>query len=90
MSSKKEPDNKVDRLPWLQEGDEDPFSDGGLFTMEDDELIRFICMDCKGEDEVPDFVVDEFSYDLSEGEEVETVCPHCHGTMRMARDVPSD
>ncbi len=50
--------------------------------------ILFECIDCGTEDEVPDFVVDEFSYDLEEDEVVETVCPACGGTMRKAKTNP--
>ena len=60
------------------------------FEDEDDEMLLFECIDCGGKDEVPDFVVDEFSFDLKKGEEVETVCPFCNGTMRRAKDVPSE
>lgn len=31
---------------------------------EEDETILFKCIDCGEEDEVPDFIVDEYSYDL--------------------------
>lgn len=58
--------------------------------MEEDEMITFRCIDCGREDEVPDYVVDDFSFDLGEGEEAETVCPFCNGTMRKARNVPRD
>lgn len=57
---------------------------------DDDEMLLFECIDCGGKDEVPDFVVEEFSFDLKKGEEVETVCPFCNGTMRRAKDVPSE
>ncbi|MED4018458.1 hypothetical protein [Sutcliffiella cohnii] len=60
------------------------------FEDEDDEMLLFECIDCGGKDEVPDFVVEEFSFDLKKGEEVETVCPFCNGTMRRAKDVPSE
>ncbi|MGY3718875.1 hypothetical protein ACWE42_25595, partial [Sutcliffiella cohnii] len=56
------------------------------FEDEDDEMLLFECIDCGGKDEVPDFVVEEFSFDLKKGEEVETVCPFCNGTMRRAKD----
>ncbi|SDC52093.1 hypothetical protein [Shouchella lonarensis] len=84
MSSGKELDKNNDTLPWLKEGEEDPF------LMEEDVLVIFKCLDCGKEDEVPDFVVDEFAYGLSEGEEVEVVCPYCNGTMREARNALSD
>lgn len=51
-------------------------------------LIKFKCLDCKKEDEVPDFVVDEFAYDLEKDEEVEVECPFCNGTMREAKENP--
>ncbi|KAF0821189.1 hypothetical protein KIS1582_0927, partial [Cytobacillus firmus] len=41
-------------------------------------------------DEVPEYVVEEFQYDLKENEEVEVVCPYCNGTMRRAGNVPSE
>jgi len=53
-------------------------------------IVLFKCMDCKGTDEVPEYIIGEFSVDLNKGEEVELHCPHCNGTMREARDVPSD
>ncbi|MCD8508853.1 MAG: Hsp33 family molecular chaperone HslO [Bacillus sp. (in: Bacteria)] len=82
MSSKKEQDNpNKPFLEWLDE----PFGEE-----EDTEVVIFRCIDCKKEDEVPGFIIDEFSYDLEKGEEVEIVCPFCNGTMREARDVPSD
>lgn len=82
MVSKKERDKINDnQLPWLVDG-EDPFA------MEEDVLIKFRCLDCKKEDEVPDFVVDEFAYDLEKDEEVEVECPFCNGTMREAKESP--
>ncbi|MFE7065211.1 hypothetical protein ACFVAD_24225 [Sutcliffiella sp. NPDC057660] len=57
---------------------------------EEDETILFKCIDCGEEDEVPDFIVDEYSYDLKKGEEVETACPVCDGIMRRAKNVPSE
>jgi hypothetical protein len=72
-----------DFLKWLEEGD--PF---GLD--EDIKIIIFKCLDCDKEDEVPEYVVEEFHYDLKENKEVEVVCPFCNGTMRRARKDPSD
>lgn len=72
-----------DFLKWLDE--EDPF---GL--NEEIELIIFKCLDCGKEDEVPDYVVEEFRFDLGENEEVEVVCPFCNGTMRQAKNDPSE
>ncbi|MFC7394545.1 hypothetical protein ACFQRG_16440 [Scopulibacillus cellulosilyticus] len=68
-------------LKWLEE--EDPL---GL----DEEIttIIFKCLDCGKEDEVPDFVVEEFQFDLEKHEEVEVVCPFCEGTMRRAKKNP--
>ncbi|WP_159347430.1 hypothetical protein, partial [Cytobacillus firmus] len=57
--------------------DDDPF---GL--NEEIKLLIFKCLDCGKEDEVPEYVVEEFQYDLKENEEVEVVCPYCNGTMR--------
>lgn len=72
-----------DLLKWMDE--EDPF---GL--NEEMEFITFKCIDCGKEDEVPDYVVEEFHFDLKENEEVEVVCPFCNGTMRQARKDPSE
>ncbi|MBU9711373.1 hypothetical protein [Evansella tamaricis] len=87
MSSKKEQDNTINDpfLRWLEEG-EDPF---GLHEDQEDDVIIFKCLDCKKTDEVPDFVVGDFSVDLKEGEKVEIECPYCSGTMHEASDVPS-
>lgn len=65
--------------------EDDPF---GL--NEEINLIIFKCLDCGEEDEVPDYVVEEFHFDLKEDEEVEVVCPFCNGTMRQARKDPSE
>jgi hypothetical protein len=83
VSKNKGQDENKDFLRWLEE--EDPF---GL----NDEIITVIfeCIDCGEKDEVPDYVVEEFAYDLKENEEVEVVCPFCEGAMRQARSVPSD
>ncbi|MFD2618747.1 hypothetical protein [Terrilactibacillus laevilacticus] len=79
--NKKQDDMNKEFLKWLEE--EDPL---GL----DDEIttIIFKCMDCGKEDEVPDFVVDEFQFDLKDNEEVEVVCLFCEGTMRRAKNSP--
>jgi aspartate carbamoyltransferase regulatory subunit len=61
-----------------------------LLEEEDFITVTFKCMYCGEEDEVPDFVVEEFAFDLKKGEVVETACPFCDGTMREARNVPSD
>ncbi|MFB6468702.1 hypothetical protein ACE38V_18215 [Cytobacillus sp. Hz8] len=50
-------------------------------------ILLFKCMDCGKEDEVPEFVVEEFHFDLEEDEKVEVVCPFCNGTMK---DIPSE
>ena len=71
-----------DFLKWLEE---DPF---GL--NEDMKIIIFKCMDCGKEDEVPEYVVEEFHFDLKENEEVEVVCPFFFFTMRRARNIPSE
>ncbi|WP_227940301.1 hypothetical protein [Alkalihalobacillus deserti] len=59
MASNDEPDKKKDPfLEWLEETDD-------LFGLEEEiETITFICIECKKEDEVPDFVVDEFDMQL--------------------------
>lgn len=64
---------------------DDPF---GL--NEDIKMLFFKCIDCDEEDEVPEYVVEEFHFDLEENEEVEVVCPFCNGTMRRARNIPSE
>lgn len=64
---------------------DDPF---GL--NEDIKMLVFKCIDCGKEDEVPEYVVEEFHFDLEENEEVEVVCPFCNGTMRRARNIPSE
>ncbi|MFD1038221.1 hypothetical protein ACFQ3N_07325 [Virgibacillus byunsanensis] len=79
---KKQDDSSKD-LDWLNE--EDPF---GLD--EEMEIVTFKCLDCKKTDEVPEYIIGEFSVDLNKGEEVELHCPYCNGTMIEARDVPSD
>jgi hypothetical protein len=81
--NKEQDDLSKDFLKWLEE--EDPF---GLD--EDIKIIIFKCLDCGKEDEVPEYVFEEFHYDLNDNEEVEVVCPFCNGTMRRARTVPSD
>ncbi|MCM3570937.1 hypothetical protein [Neobacillus mesonae] len=63
--------------------EEDPF---GL--NEDIKILIFKCLDCGKEDEVPEYVVEEFGFDLDENEEVEVVCPFCNGTMRQAKEYP--
>jgi hypothetical protein len=84
LAKNKEQDElNKDFLKWLEE--EDPF---GLD--EDIKIIFFKCLDCGKEDEVPEYVVEEFQYDLKENEEVEVVCPFCNGTMRRARKDPSE
>jgi predicted nucleic acid-binding Zn ribbon protein len=64
---------------------DDPF---GL--NEDVNMLIFKCIECGEEDEVPEYVVEEFHFDLEENEEVEVVCPFCNGTMRRARNIPSE
>ncbi|WP_237049353.1 hypothetical protein [Lentibacillus amyloliquefaciens] len=68
---------------WLDE--EDPF---GLD--EDIEIVLFKCLDCNGTDEVPEYIIGEFSVDKNNEEDVELHCPHCNGTMVRARNIPSD
>lgn len=64
---------------------EDPF---GL--NEEMEIVLFQCLDCHKTDEVPEYIIGEFSVDLKKGEEVEMHCPYCNGTMIEARNVPND
>jgi len=74
----KKRDNK---LPWNDLGDLNE-----LFGLnEEDSIIEFQCVDCGCTDEVPAFIVGEFSVDLKEGEEVEMFCPECNGTIRRKR-----
>lgn len=80
LSFKKEQD---EFKKWLEE--EDPF---GL--NEEMKLVLFKCLDCGGNDEVPDYIIGEFSVDLKKGEEVEIHCPHCEGTMIEARNIPNN
>lgn len=83
LSNKREQDNnEFDK--WLE--DDDPF---GL-NEEIEEIVLFRCLDCKGTDKVPGFIIGEFSVDLNKGEEVELHCPHCNGTMIEARNAPSE
>lgn len=72
-----------DLLKWLDE--DDPF---GL--NEEMKIIIFKCIDCGKEDEILEYVVEEFHFDLNENEEVEVVCPFCNGTMRQAKKDPSE
>lgn len=82
MTKNKEPDElNKEFLKWLDE--EDPFG-----FDEEMKTILFICIDCREEDDVPEFVVQEFQVDKKQNEEVETVCPKCGGTMRRARKSP--
>lgn len=82
MGNRKEQDElNKDFLEWLED---DP-----LGLNEEVKLVLFQCLDCKGTDEVPEYIIGEFSVDKSR-EEVELHCPHCNGTMIEANDVPSD
>lgn len=84
MSTKKTPDElSKDILKWLEE--DDPF---GL--EEEMIILTFKCKDCGKEDEVPEYVVEDFCVGLKDGEEVEIECPFCGGTMLRARNVPSE
>lgn len=68
---------------WMDE--DDPF---GL--KEKIELVLFKCLDCGGTDEVPEYIIGEFSVDKNNRGEVELHCPHCNGTMKEASNAPSD
>ncbi|WP_246206608.1 hypothetical protein [Virgibacillus ihumii] len=68
---------------WLDEVD--PF---GLD--EDMEIVLFKCLDCHGTDEVPEYIIGEFSVDKNKGDEVKLHCPHCNGTMIEERNAPSE
>ncbi|GIN58666.1 hypothetical protein J8TS2_29850 [Lederbergia ruris] len=84
MTKKKKPDELS--KAFLESLDkDDPF---GL--NEEIKTLTFKCLDCGKEDEVPEYIVGEFHYDLEENEEVEVVCPFCDGTMRQARNIPSE
>ncbi len=48
-------------------------------------LISFECIACGCVDPVPAFVLDEFSWGLKKGQEVELCCPKCNGTMRRQK-----
>lgn len=68
-------------LDWLNEDDPLRF---------DEEIVTvlFKCIDCKKTDDVPEYIIGEFSVDLNKGEEVEIHCPYCNGTMIKARKSP--
>lgn len=84
MSPNKKPDElSKDFFKWLEE--DDPF---GL--EEEMVILTFKCKDCGKEDEVPEYVVEDFSVDLNDNEDVELECPFCGGTMLRARNVPSE
>ncbi|MCO7127521.1 hypothetical protein NIE88_17325 [Sporolactobacillus shoreicorticis] len=51
-------------------------------------IITFQCQNCDKEDDIPDFVVDEFNYDREADQELEVACPYCGGTMKQARKSP--
>ncbi|SER21667.1 hypothetical protein, partial [Piscibacillus halophilus] len=83
LSQKKDQDNLFGDIDeWLED---DPF---GLD--EEIKIVIFKCLDCNGTDEVPDYIIGEFSVDKNNDEEVELHCPHCNGTMIRAKNVPSD
>jgi hypothetical protein len=64
---------------------------GFLFHyMEDMEVLIFACLNCEKKVEVPEYVVADFQIDSKKGKEVELLCPFCGGTMRQARNVPSE
>ncbi|WP_142247897.1 hypothetical protein [Alkalihalobacterium alkalinitrilicum] len=82
MSEKKQDKQKLE--------EDDLFKDIGdwLDLSEKEEFIIFKCIDCGCIDQVPAFIIGEFSYDLEEGEEVELECPECNGTLRVASESP--
>lgn len=80
-NQRKQDKSEIDK--WLNEGD--PF---GLD--EEMEIVLFKCLDCHGTDEVPEYIIGEFSVDKNKGEEVELHCPHCNGAMIRTRNIPSD
>lgn len=83
MTKKKSEELVEDDLAWL-DGD-DPF---GL--NEPIELVSFVCVDCKGIDEVPAYIIGEFMVDKKPGEPVTLECPYCNGEMFEAKNDPSD
>ncbi|WP_209125682.1 hypothetical protein [Alkalihalobacillus sp. BA299] len=84
MSEKKE------KLDEQKQEEEDLFKDieDWLNLDEEEETVSFKCMDCGCIDQVPTYIIGEFSYDLEEGEEVELECPECNGTLREAKESP--
>jgi len=78
MPKENEQDKQMEDLSkeLLEFLEDDPF---GL--QEKIDLVNFRCRDCEKTDEVPDFVVHEFSLDKTENEEVTIECPYCGGTM---------
>jgi hypothetical protein len=49
-------------------------------------ILSFECIACGRVDPVPAFVLDEFSWGLKKGQEVELSCPKCNGTMRRQKE----
>jgi hypothetical protein len=78
---KRDKEKQGNKLPWDDLGDLDEL----LGLNEEEPIIEFQCIDCGCIDEVPAFVVGEFSVGLKAGEEVEMFCPECNGTIRRKK-----
>ncbi|HEY0828608.1 MAG TPA: hypothetical protein VGE40_10970 [Bacilli bacterium] len=68
------------------EGIEEEF----LGLNEPEVFIDFVRLVCGCIDPVPEFIIDEFSWDLKKGEEVEMCCPKCNGTMIRKKEKKKD
>ncbi|HBZ09767.1 MAG TPA: hypothetical protein DEO65_07815 [Bacillus bacterium] len=74
-----------------QENLEDCLKEEDPFGLDEDlEIVIFRCLDCNTTDEVPEYIIGEFSVDLNKGEEVKLHCPKCNSTMIDARENPID
>lgn len=51
--------------------------------------IDYECVECGMLDPVPEFIVDECSYELAAGESPEFFCPACNGTL-VRKEEPAD
>ena len=71
-----------------ESSDLDWLNDDPLGFDEEIVTVLFKCIDCKKTDDVPEYIIGEFSVDLNKGEEVEIHCPYCNGTMIEARKSP--
>ncbi|WP_078429228.1 hypothetical protein [Alkalihalobacterium alkalinitrilicum] len=65
-----------------------PLGEGSPIKLES-EITIFKCLDCKKEDEIPNFIIENFHDDDLEGTievEIEVTCPYCEGTMQVSSD----